>query len=110
MSKIDRLTKMLTRSVKVFDEEGTLLRTDTPDSTYFWRLTVGTRVTLVNADLALPCLKVPESDDPVEIVGTIEKVGLPNKEVKYGPAPITAAQYAAWSKVTVTKLKEVYDG
>jgi len=91
-------TSVLKRSVKVYDEEGTLLRTDTPDATYLWAVTIGGKTKEVNADFPLPCIFSLDEDQGEE-VGTITKLGLPNREVRYGPAPVYAKQRDEWVKV-----------
>ena len=93
-------TQVSKRSVKVYSEDGDLLRTDTPDSTYKWLVKYGEKTFEVNADIALPCIKV-DGEDMGDVVAQITKVGLPDGAVKYGPASVHQAQLDAW----VTAMK-----
>jgi hypothetical protein len=86
----------LKRSVSVFDEEGALVRTDTPDATYLWKVSYNGTDYQINADIPLPCIPAVDPENLGEQVGTITKIGIPRGEVRYGPAPIFEGHVTAW--------------
>jgi hypothetical protein len=83
--------------VKRYDEDGNHVSTDQVDAGYYWLVKVGDDVYEVNADVALPCVPLPE--ELGEIVGTLEKISLPDRKSVYGPADVREGHIAAWGQV-----------
>jgi hypothetical protein len=71
-------------------------RRNNSDSTYLWRVECGGKTYDINADLHLPCIPAVDPDNQGEVVATITKIGLPDGEVKYGPADVYEGQVQAW--------------
>jgi hypothetical protein len=83
------------RSVKRYDEDGTLIGTDTPDASYKWVVQYGSNVYEINADIHLPCISVDQENLGAK-VATLMKIGLPNGELKYGPMDVYEGHIQAW--------------
>ena len=94
---------ILKRAVKVFDEDGTLLRTDKVDATYFWKIEYNGKTYEICGDFHLPCLPAVDSEDMGPKIATITKIGLPHREIRYGPADIYQGQVQAW--ITANALR-----
>lgn len=87
---------VLKRTVTLYDADGVATGTQQVDAGYKWVVVYGGQTYQINADFHLPCIPAVDPENLGAKVATISKVGLPNGELRYGPADVYEGQVAAW--------------